>query len=195
MSYKANQELLGCTVFDPTVLLRPEKIHCYPTTRIDAFCKIEGGEGVYLGEHVHIASFCHLNIGGGLTIFHEGSSAGSGCRVISGSNVHGHGRSCSAVAPGAEFKRQSVIIGKNATLFAGAIVLPGVKIGENAVIAAGSVVRCNVPAFEIWAGVPARKVGDLKPLGATAKPEPAPSPHDQGAVMRNYLAGIDELSR
>ena len=38
-------------------------------------------------------------------------------------------------------------------------ILKGVQIGEGAVIAANSVVNTDVPAFEIWGGSPARKIG------------------------------------
>ena len=38
-------------------------------------------------------------------------------------------------------------------------ILPGVKIGRGAVIAAGAVVTKDVPAYEIWGGVPAKKIG------------------------------------
>lgn len=41
---------------------------------------------------------------------------------------------------------------------AGAVILGGVKIGVGAVIGANSVVSCDVPEYEIWAGIPARKI-------------------------------------
>ena len=56
-------------------------------------------------------------------------------------------------------------------VFAGAVVLPGVRIGRGAVIAAGAVVTKDVPAFEIWAGVPARKVGHREVLGSEYDPK------------------------
>jgi serine O-acetyltransferase len=34
-----------------------------------------------------------------------------------------------------------------------------VRIGRGAIIGANSVVTCSVPDGEIWAGIPARKVG------------------------------------
>ena len=45
-------------------------------------------------------------------------------------------------------------IGYRATLMA------GVTVGRGAIIAAGAVVTKSVPPFEIWGGVPARKIGD-----------------------------------
>jgi len=43
-----------------------------------------------------------------------------------------------------------------------AIILPDIKIGKGAVVAAGAVVTKDIPDFEIWAGVPAKKIGDRK---------------------------------
>lgn len=154
-------------LFDPIVALRPERIRVESSARVDAFCKIEGGEGVYIGDHVHVASFCHLNIGGGTLIMEAGSSAGSGAKVITGSNVPGPGRGCSAIAPDAVVRRSHVVIKRNATLFCGAIVLPGVTIGEGAIIAAGAVVNKDVPAGELWGGVPARRIKPAQTVVAT----------------------------
>lgn len=53
-----------------------------------------------------------------------------------------------------------VIIGDRVWIGYGALILPGVTIGEGAVIGAGAVVTCNVGAFEIVAGNPARKIGE-----------------------------------
>jgi acetyltransferase-like isoleucine patch superfamily enzyme len=42
----------------------------------------------------------------------------------------------------------------------GAIIMAGVHIGRGAIVGAGSVVTKNVPSYEIYAGVPARKIGE-----------------------------------
>jgi len=39
------------------------------------------------------------------------------------------------------------------------IILPGVTIGRGAVVAAGAVVTKSIPNFEIWGGIPAKKIG------------------------------------
>jgi acetyltransferase-like isoleucine patch superfamily enzyme len=143
-------------VLEPVVILRPEKISIGERSRIDSFVKIEGGEGVHIGAYVHIASFCHLNIGGGTLIMEDGSSAGSGARILSGSALLGH-PSCSATHPDVKNVKGTTVIGKGATVFAGATVSPGCTMGERSALGGGSFLRphTTVPAGELWAGVPA----------------------------------------
>ena len=57
---------------------------------------------------------------------------------------------------------EKIIIGKKSFIGARAMVLPGVEIGENAIIGAQSVVTKDVPANDILAGNPARKIGTRK---------------------------------
>lgn len=47
-----------------------------------------------------------------------------------------------------------VFIGPNS------IILPGVTIGKGSVVAAGAVVTKSIPDYEIWGGVPAKKISD-----------------------------------
>jgi acetyltransferase-like isoleucine patch superfamily enzyme len=49
----------------------------------------------------------------------------------------------------------NIAIGNDVWIAANAVILPGVTIGDGAVVAAGAVVTRNVPAFEVWGGVPA----------------------------------------
>jgi acetyltransferase-like isoleucine patch superfamily enzyme len=44
-------------------------------------------------------------------------------------------------------------------LGANVIVPRGVEIGPGSIVAAGAVVTSSVPAYEIWGGVPARRIG------------------------------------
>lgn len=59
-----------------------------------------------------------------------------------------------------EDKGGDVLIGDYVWIAYRAIILPGVKIGDGAVIAAGSVVASDVEPWSIYAGVPARKIGE-----------------------------------
>lgn len=53
-----------------------------------------------------------------------------------------------------------VVLGDDVWLGAGTCVLPGVVVHDGAVIGANSVVTQNVPAYEIWAGNPARRISE-----------------------------------
>lgn len=146
-------------IFDPVVLLRAENIQIAPTARVDSFVKIEGGNGVVIGEHVHIASFAHINVGGGVVEIGDYAAVASGGKVMGGSSSP-DGLSMSAAAPQAMqvVKRCTTKIGEFACVGTNAVIFPGVTVGKGAVIGAGAVVTRDVPAYEIWAGVPARKI-------------------------------------
>lgn len=61
---------------------------------------------------------------------------------------------------------QKVVIQDDVWIGLGSIVLTGVVIGEGSIVAAGSVVTRDVEAYSIYAGVPARKVGERFPSEA-----------------------------
>jgi acetyltransferase-like isoleucine patch superfamily enzyme len=67
--------------------------------------------------------------------------------------VHGQTRGSSRVAP--------VVVGKDAFLGTGAIVLPGVRVGQGAVVGAGAVVTKDVPDLVCVVGVPATTLGPV----------------------------------
>lgn len=159
-----------CERYDPIVVLHPERCFVDDSARIDSFVKLECAGGMFIGKTVHIASFCHLGIGGGRLYLEDGSSFASGVKIVTGSNLYGKDRSCSAVDPTGVIGKSFVIVRHNAVVFAGAIILPGVTIGRNSVVAAGSVVRCDVPDFEVWAGAPARKVKDVEHDSVSVRP-------------------------
>jgi galactoside O-acetyltransferase len=148
-------------VYGPLVITGPDdRVVVHPTARIDSFVKIEGGQGVTIGRRVHVASFAHLNIGGGVLLLGEGSAVASGAKLVSGSNQP-EGRSMSAAAPPGDqvVRRGFVVIEANAFIGTNAVVLPDVTIGKGAVVGAGAVVTGQVAPWTIVAGVPARVIG------------------------------------
>lgn len=52
------------------------------------------------------------------------------------------------------------VIGRDVWIGYGAVISRGVSIGEGAIVGAGSVVTKDIPAYEVWAGVPARRIRD-----------------------------------
>jgi acetyltransferase-like isoleucine patch superfamily enzyme len=167
-------------IYEPVVQTRPAFINIHPTARIDSFVKLEGGEGLRIGRYVHIASFAHLGIGGGETLVDDYAAVASHGMIISGSNQP-DALSMSACAPKdiQRIKKARTVVSRYAVVLAGAVVGPGVTLHEGAVLAAGAVTMRDVPAWEIWAGVPARFLRkrsvktDAKeglPLGPQASP-------------------------
>jgi maltose O-acetyltransferase len=57
-------------------------------------------------------------------------------------------------------KLADIRVGNDVWIGTGAIVLKGVEIKDGAVIGAGSVVTKNVGSCEVWAGNPARMIGN-----------------------------------
>ena len=55
------------------------------------------------------------------------------------------------------------VIGDDAWIGFGAIIMQGVVVGRGAIIAAGAVVTKSVPPYEIHAGIPAKKIGERFP--------------------------------
>ena len=51
-------------------------------------------------------------------------------------------------------------IGADVWLGHGVTLMRGVTVGDGSIVGAGAVVTCDIPPYEIWAGVPARKLRD-----------------------------------
>jgi acetyltransferase-like isoleucine patch superfamily enzyme len=152
----------AAVVHDPhlSVFLKPEMISIGAHSRIDGLVKIEGGLGVTIGEHVHVASFSHINGGGGTVILEDHSVCSSGARIIGGYPDPGYVHVSAAEPPElCHVIRRVTRICAYAVVFSNAIILPGIRIGERCLIGAGAVVTKDVPDGEIWAGNPARKIG------------------------------------
>lgn len=119
---------------------------------------LETGEGgrIIIGPETYIHPRCQLNAY--LTAIELGA------RVLIAANTafytHNHG-----VKPGEPIISQplvskgSIVVGDDAWIGTGVVLLGGVRIGEGAVVGAGSVVTRDVPANSIAVGSPARVVG------------------------------------
>lgn len=154
---RLNADIPAAVLYEPVVMTRKENITIGNGSRIDSFVKLEGGRRLSIGRFVHIASFAHLGIGGGVLMIDDFAAVASGGRVISGSNQI-DALSMSACAPEHIQRVEGAVthLKKYSVVLAGGIVLPGVTLEEGAVLAAGGVATKNIPAWEVWGGVPAK---------------------------------------
>jgi acetyltransferase-like isoleucine patch superfamily enzyme len=172
----------GATVFHPRITFG---VHVYVGDRVVLYHA--GGDGqIRLGDRVQIyQDACLETSQGGIVTIGAESSIHMRCQLMAhlGSIHIGRGVALAAgcalypydhgTAPGIPLRRQpietkgDIVIGDEAWLGTGVIVLSGVTIGQGAVIGAGSVVTRNVPDYAIAVGVPARVV---KFRTATAAP-------------------------
>lgn len=150
-------------VHEPCIILKPEMVTIAQTARVDGFTKLEGGQGLVLGEFVHIASFCHLNIGGGRLIIEDHATCSSHCCIGSATPDWSYLYISAAEPAEHRHTRRFVTrIGAYAALFMGVVVVPGVTVGEGAIVRPGSVITQDVPPWTIVGGNPARRLGTRK---------------------------------
>jgi acetyltransferase-like isoleucine patch superfamily enzyme len=147
-------------IYEPVLMLQPDRITLAEGVRIDSFVDIRGGQGVTIGKCVHIANHASIGIGGGVVEIGDYAAVAAGARILSGSNqLDGVSMSASAPAELQVVKRAKTVIGPYAFIGVNAVVMPGVTIGEGAVIGAGAVVTRDVEPWTIVAGVPAKRIG------------------------------------
>jgi len=130
-------------------------------TMIDAFVKIKpaGGVGdVVIGPDCAINSGTVIYTGNGVTIGHSVAIAAN-C-TLAPTNHAIADRNRLIREQGFQASKGGIIIGDDCWLGAGVVVLDGAVIGKGAVIAAGSVVRGEVPPYAVFAGAPARQIGE-----------------------------------
>ena len=124
---------LDSTIHNGANFFKPNSITIGHDTIIGDHCFLDGRAPLTIGNHVGIASQ--------VLIYNDEHDI----------NSPEYGNSFGPVTIG-----DYVFIGPRA------IILPNVKIGKGAVIAAGAVVTKDIPEYEIWGGVPAKKISDRK---------------------------------
>lgn len=105
-------------------------------------------ENLTLGRYVDIGAFTYIGAHEGVEI-RNNCQIGGGCKIYSLSTI--------------DNRRGPIILKEYAKVGANSCVMPDVEIGENATIGALSIVKAGtrIPANEIWAGIPAVKIGDV----------------------------------
>lgn len=164
----------------------------FPTLRVEApsLFRVDSPEALVIGADVHIGAFSEIVvlaqhplaaipggleigdrvvIGTGANIRAAGGAIHIGAAALLGQNVsliaanHAVTRTVPYRDAPWDKGNTGIHIGENVWIGAGATVLPGVSIGPHAVVAAGAVVTKDIPAGEIWGGVPAQRIKAAAP--------------------------------
>ena len=117
----------------------------------------EPGPSLLIGDNVFIGAGCEFNFRRKIVIGAQ-SLVASGCRFID--HDHGSARRDVPMSMQPHVADAPIILEEDVWLGANVIVLKGARIARGAIIAAGAVVTSDVATFEIWGGVPARKIGE-----------------------------------
>ncbi len=126
-------------------------------------------ENAVIGKDCNICSHCFIEddvvVGDRVTIK-------SGVHLWNGTRIHDD----AFIGPGVVFSNDKyprskrypdsfsiTIVERNASIGAGAVILPGLTIGTFAMVGAGAVVTRSVPPYAIVVGNPAKITGYMKP--------------------------------
>jgi acetyltransferase-like isoleucine patch superfamily enzyme len=126
----------------------------------DIYFKYDGpyqpGRSIIIEDRVFIGRGCEFNISQKVTIGHN-SLIASGCKFID----HDHEmRIDLPINHQTGGIKKPIFIEEDVWLGSNTIVLKGVTIGKGSIVGAGAVVTCSIPSYEVWAGIPAKKIRD-----------------------------------
>lgn len=127
--------------------------------RIDDFCILSGS--IMLGNHIHISAHCALY--GAMSIeMKDYSGLSPGCRVFSITDDFSGEHMVGPMVPEelTNVTGGRVIIGKFVQVGAGSMIFPSTQIGEGTAVGAMSLVNRSLPPWGIYAGIPAKHIGD-----------------------------------
>ena len=148
-------------IHETAIIKRPEEVNIGSHVAIDPFFYITTraiiDDWVHIGSHVSV-------IGGKEAILLIGNyvAISTGCRLICCSDDFTLKGLAIPFLPGNERKLYGsfIDIKSKAILGANVVVLPDVTIGEGAVVGANSLVKTDLDAWGIYAGTPAKKIGE-----------------------------------
>jgi UDP-2-acetamido-3-amino-2,3-dideoxy-glucuronate N-acetyltransferase len=162
------------------VIPQPELVNLYgcelgEETKVGPFVEIQSG--VVVGARCKISS--HSFICSGVTI-EDGVFVGHGVMFINdiyprAINENG------TLQTAADWKVIETRVRAGASIGTHATLMGGITVGCSALVGAGAVVTEDVPDYAVVAGVPARRIGDVRdPKYAAAGEAPVPEPERVG---------------
>lgn len=143
----------------------------------DFLLRAEEGANIYIGKGVHFSDRARLTAGPHARIFvadgcwfnHDvvidcrqeitiGQNCLFGAYSYINDNNHLIRRSDDVIKQG--YDTEALVIGDGVWLGVGATLIKGCSLGNGAIVAARAVVNKEVPAFEVWGAVPAKRLAE-----------------------------------
>lgn len=159
----ANAEISESAVISPLAHLLPSergtRMVIGARTQVMEFVvlKCVGGVGdIVIGDDCYLNPHCVLYSGNGIRIGSDVLLAPG--TIIAPANHALTRRDLPIRLQGFMPSRGGVVVEDDVWIGANSVLLDGAHIERGAVIAAGSVVTGRVPAYEIWGGIPARRL-------------------------------------
>jgi galactoside O-acetyltransferase len=135
----------------------PEKMVIGDHVRIDDFCILSGE--IKLGSYIHISAYTAIY--GKFGVEMEDFVTVSGRVMIYSQNDDYSGDYMTNPTVPAEFTNVTggkIVLKKHAIIGAGSIILPSLTIGEGSCLGAMSLLKSDIPAWEVYAGTPAKRI-------------------------------------
>lgn len=115
------------------------------------------GPSICIGNNVFVGNNTEFNITDKISIG-DNCLIAAGCKFID----HSHGYKYGEIIKKQKSSKEAIVIESDVWIGCNAVVLQGVKISNGAIVGSGAVVTKSIPEYEIWAGVPAKKIGVRK---------------------------------
>ncbi len=120
--------------------------------------QVSNSQAIQIGKRASVQDNCKIT---GDIFIGAYATIAPNCTISSGGHIYNREPEMLIKAQDQIFTEPSkpIYIGEDTWLGASLFIKAGIKIGRGAIIGANSVVTKDVPAYEIWAGVPAKKLG------------------------------------
>ncbi|KFK97885.1 MULTISPECIES: acyltransferase [unclassified Serratia (in: enterobacteria)] len=147
-------------ISDKASIYGASRIKIGSNVRIDDFCVLSAGcGGIEIGNYIHIAIYSSL-IGGGKITVSDFCNISSKVAIYSSNDDYSGEYMTNPMVPSVftNVTNDMVFLGKHVIIGSGSLVLPGASLYEGVAIGAFSLVTKDCEAFNIYAGVPAKKI-------------------------------------
>jgi galactoside O-acetyltransferase len=130
--------------------------------RIDDYCVLSAGKGgIEIHDYIHIAVYCSL-IGEEKITISDFANLSSRVSIYSSNDDYTGMHMTNPMVPPAftGVVHEDVFLGKHVIIGSGSVILPGAYLDMGSAVGSLSLVKGRCEQFKIYAGVPARPIGE-----------------------------------